>query len=377
MGATDRSTQSKLSKLRLSAEEKRADGGRRRVVVIVLALIVVVGALVALAVHLSRRAEEAEGGVPSSAASSEPGPSAPAPPRRDGSHVAAGGYVEARSTSSVLPGRDGVVAAVHVKLGQAVSRGDVLLELESRTEAAEVDMARAELDLALSGLRKVRSGSRAEEVQAAGAEADAAEASRDEARRDLERLESLVTRGAVTAAEVDRARSRARGSESRLEALRARESLVRRGSRHADVQAGEAGVARAEAALERAEARLELARLRAPFDGTVLAVDVRAGEVVSLQSPGGGIEVADLSELWVRVDIPEVRIARVRVGAAAEVVIDALGQDRLAAEVVEIAPQADRQSNTVEVAVRLAEPPPLIRPNMSARVSIQAGEERP
>ena len=86
--------------------------------------------------------------------------------------------------------------------------------------------------------------------------------------------------------------------------------------------------------------------------------------------------LADLSEIWVRVDVPEGRIARVAPGAAATVVVDALGPDRLAAEVVEIAPLADRQSNTVSVAVRLATPPPLLRPNMSARVFVGPGGAR-
>jgi multidrug efflux pump subunit AcrA (membrane-fusion protein) len=38
--------------------------------------------------------------------------------------------------------------------------------------------------------------------------------------------------------------------------------------------------------------------------------------------------------------------------------------------VVEIAPKADRQSNTVEVAVAIIDPPPILRPDMSARVNI-------
>lgn len=117
---------------------------------------------------------------------------------------------------------------------------------------------------------------------------------------------------------------------------------------------------------------LELCRLRAPFDGTVVGIDVEPGEAISLQGGRPVIELADLSEIWVRVDVPETRIARVQLGARAEVVIDALGEERLEATVVEIAPVADRQSNTVSVAVRLDAPPQQLRPNMSARVSIAA-----
>jgi multidrug efflux pump subunit AcrA (membrane-fusion protein) len=64
-------------------------------------------------------------------------------------------------------------------------------------------------------------------------------------------------------------------------------------------------------------------------------------------------------------------------GAPAEVTVDALGPDPLEARVVEISPVADRQSNTVEVAVRVLAPPPLLRPDMSARVTIHAKGDEP
>ena len=65
------------------------------------------------------------------------------------------------------------------------------------------------------------------------------------------------------------------------------------------------------------------------------------------------------------------RTGRGGLGARAEVAVAAPGPGPLAAEVVEIAPVADRQSNTVKVAVRGLHPPPLLRPDMSARVTIQ------
>ena len=92
--------------------------------------------------------------------------------------------------------------------------------------------------------------------------------------------------------------------------------------------------------------------------------------------PGrAGIEIADVTELLVKVDVPEARIGRVALGASAEVVVNALGEKHLRGAVVEIAPFADRQSNTIEVAVRILEPPPLLRPDMSARVAIEIDTE--
>jgi RND family efflux transporter MFP subunit len=222
----------------------------------------------------------------------------------------------------LYPGRDGVVSQVSVTLGQRVRRGSLLLELDTDIAAAEAAAARADV--------------RATQAELA------------DARRILERLEELALSEAVTEDEVERGRYRVQGLMARVEALQAREELAR--------------------------ARLDLSYLRAPFDGVIVRVDLEPGEVVSLfgvQSGAGGIEIADLSEIWVRVDVPEDRIGSVVLGAHAEVVIDAIGDERLQAVVVEIAPVADRQSNTVEVAVRIIDPPPILRPDMSARVTIQ------
>lgn len=374
MAPADSSSRTELSRLRLSAAEKSTGGARLRLVLAFVGLGVFAAVLVGLAVAVSG---DGGGEVPARAAaaegSTEPGSSSPASdPLETSEGVLAGGYVEARRTAQLMPGRDGVVARVMVSLGQEVRRGEVLLELDTAPYLAEREMAAAELELARARLRGVRAGSRSEEVLAASAEADAAEADWREAREQLERYETLAPSGAVTAAEVERARHRARAAEARFEALQARARLLRRGSRQTEIEAARATEERAAAALRRAEAMLELCRLRAPFDGVVVAIDVEPGEAVSLQSGRPVLALADLSEIWVRVDVPEARISAVRLGAAAEVVVDALGQDRLGAEVVEISPVADRQSNTVSVAVRVSDPPPLLRPNMSARVSIGA-----
>lgn len=376
MTRPERKPPSGLASLRLDPKEKRPSGARRHVTLIGAGIFLVIIAVVAIAVGASR-ASSVEGESTPSSASSSVGDSTPVRASQSSREaVAAGGYVEARRSAVLRPGRDGVVGTVNVKLGQQVTEGELLLELENSADQAQEEMALAELELAKTRLRAVRAGSRVEEVQAAGSEVEAATATSEEAQQDLSRLESLAPQGAVTAAEVDRARQRARAAEARLEALRARERMVRRGNLPTDVAAARAQEERAAAALRRATAQLELTRLRAPFGGTVVALDVEPGEVVSVQSPRKVMTLADLSEIWVRVDVPEGRISRISMNARAEVVVDALGEERFAAEVVEIAPLADRQSNTLSVAVRVVEPPPQLRPNMSARVFIHQNHER-
>lgn len=374
MAMPDRGSTRDLSSLRLDPAEKRPSRSRWQVLLFLLGIPGVLLIALAIATIAPDPSSSEPGSAPPQSKNSDR-PDPPLIPRPARNAVAAGGYVEARRSAVLRPGRDGVVAAVHVTLGQHVTEGGLLLELENGADVATEEMAAAELELAKTRLKAVRAGSRIEEVQVAGSEVAAAEASYAEARQDLTRFESLAPQGAVTAAEVDRARQQTRAAEARLEALRARERMVRRGNLPTDVAAARAQEERAAASLRQATAQLELTRLRAPFSGTIVALDVEPGEVVSVQSPREIMTLADLSELWVRVDVPEGRITKVSMGSPAEVVIDALGEERLRAEVVEIAPLADRQSNTLSVAVRMLDERQQLRPNMSARVFIRPNEE--
>jgi RND family efflux transporter MFP subunit len=308
-----------LKRMRLEPEEKRAAGSRRTALVALGALLAVAAVVAAVLLQRHRRPAAVDSG--DSTATVAAALPAPGPDAAGGKVIAAGGYVEARRRASLYPGRDGVVAHVYARLGERVRAGTLLLELDTLIAAAEAQATRADVDEARANLA--------------------------DAQRALERLDVLSKSAAVTEDEVERGRFKVQSFAARVGSLQARQRL--------------------------AEGQLALSFLRAPFDGMIVRVDLEPGEVVSLfgvQSGVGAIELADLSEIWVRIDVPEDRIGSVTLGAPAEVAVDALGPAPLAAAVVEIAPVADRQSNTVKVAVRVLDPPPLLRPDLSARVTI-------
>lgn len=363
-----------LTKIRLTSHEKRLSSRGKKVIVAVAAFCAFV--IVALAIWYLNPWDAESDVVPASTArvGSEQSTAVRRPPTRD---VSAGGYIEALRTAVLSPGRTGVISSIHVRLGQRVKKGQLMVELNAKTEAAEAQVAAANLSEARWRLELVREGARPEEIESASAEVRAAEADLEIERRNLMRAESLAEKGLVAPAELEQAQFRERSIAERLEVLRSREKLLRRGSRQSEIQAVEAEMGQAAAAYERAKADLDLSYLRAPFDGVVIRVDLEIGETVSLfsgLSREGGIVLADMSQLWVRVDVPESRIGKIGLGDRAEVVVDALSGQTLEAHVVEIAPVADRQSNTVEVAVRIVEPPGVLRPDMSARVTIIDGK---
>ena len=64
----------------------------------------------------------------------------------------------------------GRIAAVHVKEGQQVRKGDALAELENEDEKARLAMSRAEVERAAAALRRLENGARKEERAIADAE---------------------------------------------------------------------------------------------------------------------------------------------------------------------------------------------------------------
>lgn len=80
----------------------------------------------------------------------------------------------------------GVVQRIPVKVGQKVAAGDILVQLDSRDQAASVAQARAGVASAQASLSKVLSGATSEEVDVAQKGVDAAQVALGNARRSLE-----------------------------------------------------------------------------------------------------------------------------------------------------------------------------------------------
>ncbi|GAB4504404.1 MAG: hypothetical protein Fur0043_13980 [Anaerolineales bacterium] len=133
----------------------------------------------------------------------------------------------------------------------------------------------------------------------------------------------------------------------------------------------DARVAAKQAALETAKASLAQGTLVAPFDGTVVSIEVKPGEYVQ---PGQVVIVlADLANLQVETtDLSELDVNAVTVGQSATIYIDALNQE-FPGQVTAISPIFETIGGDVvfRVTVRLKEQPAALRWGMSADVEIQ------
>lgn len=132
----------------------------------------------------------------------------------------------------------------------------------------------------------------------------------------------------------------------------------------------ESKAAQARAALESAQANLAQTILIAPFDGTVVSINVIAGELV--QSDQAILTLAALNALQIETtDLSERDITRVKIDQSVDAYIEALGVT-IAGKVIRISPIAETLGGDVvyPVTIELNEQPQGLLWGMTAEVKI-------
>jgi HlyD family secretion protein len=237
----------------------------------------------------------------------------------------------------VSPQIGGRVASLEVTEGDEVEPGELLATIEpdelredsayyvhsAEASAAQVEEGRAELRFEEQQSR--------DQVLQAEATLAATQAQHVEARADLEsarlaldRAANLAKEGIAPTEQLDSARTGWEAASARVEALerqvdaqRAALALARARAeqiavRESQLAADQHRLAAATAQKAKAEVRLRYTEVRAPIAGIVNVRAVRRGEVVAAGQPM--LTLVDLDDLWVRADVEETYIDRVRIG---------------------------------------------------------------
>jgi len=240
-----------------------------------------------------------------------------------GNTVAGAGMVEpaneASGTSAIAIGSQlsGVVTKVSIHIGQTVSEGDLLFELDKRAAMAELGARKASLLTAEQNLRKLNLQPRPEEVPPSEAQVAAAEATFLQATDQRDRDRKLIEKGAVSPEEMVRAEEVYRNSEAQLKVAKANLALLKAGAWEPDKAIAAANIEVAKAQLEQTQTTLKLLEVRAPTDGTILQINIRTGEYVATNGPQSLVLMGRLNPLHVRVNVDEEDIPRLELNAPA------------------------------------------------------------
>ena len=110
--------------------------------------------------------------------------------------------------------------------------------------------------------------------------------------------------------------------------------------------------------------------LRAPVTGTVLERNVVEGQYVGADTPL--MTVADLSRVWVLVDLYEMDLGRVKLGDRARFTADGLPGRTFAAAIDFIYPTVSSETRTLKARLSLANLEGLLRPGMYGQVDVSS-----
>lgn len=226
------------------------------------------------------------------------------------------GYLFA-DRAGIAPEVNGRIITLQVRDNQRVRKGDVLFEIdpepyELRLRQARYQVAALQAQIGLTS-RQVTSQTSA--ADAAETQVDRARAQLTLASDTLARLVPLVGKGYVTQQQVDEARTNQHTAQAALTATIQQAAQARQAI--GDTLSLEAQLEGAEAAVGLAERDLRNTRVRAPFNGLVVGLDIAEGEYAVA---GHALFTLIKTDQWYAVgDFRETELPSIRVGDPAEV----------------------------------------------------------
>ena len=200
-----------------------------------------------------------------------------------------------------------------------VGENEAQLRFEQRQTEDQIHQARAALDTAIA-----QTGESRAEVESA--------------RITLERTEKLSKEGVAPVQQLDQARTTYAAAKARLDAAEKQVEVQRAAVEVANANAERVAVQQnrirttqrqgeaVRAQRERADVRLSYSEVRAPVAGIVDVRVAREGEVVNAGQPI--LTLIDPDDLWVRADIEETYIDRIRIGDPLKVRLPS-GEERM------------------------------------------------
>jgi RND family efflux transporter MFP subunit len=268
--------------------------------------------------------------------------------------VAVSGAVEANVTAQSAFQIAGRVARVYVEEGQAVSKGQILAELDATDYRNAYDAAAAQADAAKAIEHKAQAGLRPQELE--------------EARIDFERWQDEYNRMKFLYERKSLPANDFKKIEAAYQAAVQRYEMARQGTRGEEKQSAVAQYRAAAAQMHEAQKHLSDCQLRAPIAGLVGMRRIDVGDTVAAGTPV--LSVLDLNPVKVRVAIPEDEIGKVREGARATVSLPSLDGREFEGKVVVVGVAADAASRTYTAKIAVANPELILRAGMVTEARI-------
>ena len=233
------------------------------------------------------------------------------------------GYIINRERIEISPRFLGVVKWIGVKKGDAVTNGQVVVQLDDTEYRAQLRQAEGQLNNTRAAVE----------------------------RDDLyyQRITNLISSAVESKQAEDNARLALAADRASLQA--------------------------AQGTFDLANTYVGWCVIHSPINGVVLEKLVNPGELVMPQSFGGArgpstalMAVADLKDLQVEIDVNEADLSKISLNQKCRVSPEAYPDKTYDGTVAEIAPEADRAKGTLQIKVQIVNPDKYLTPQLSAKV---------
>ncbi len=281
--------------------------------------------------------------------------------------VVASGRVITPQRVSIASKVIGRVKSIPVAEGEKVMRGQLLIQLDNQDEMASIAQAATTIDQAQAKLQQQRQVA----LPAAIAGYKKAEADVRQTQKQFERIAELKKRNFVSQMQLDEARRNLDVALSlrQTAALQVQTNQLNGG----DSVLTLAGVAQARANLSLLRVRLEQDAIRAPSNGVLISRSIEPGDIVQ---PGALLMTLAVSgEIQIVIQLDEKNLAKLAIGQKALGSADAFPDKQFEAVVNYINPGIDATRGSVEVKLRIINPPDYLRQDMTVSIDIETAHK--
>lgn len=249
------------------------------------------------------------------------------------------GTVRSKTTSILSSKTVGNILAVHVREGDRVQTGQLLIEIDDRDSRSQLQKAEAGLREVLEGLEEIE-----QNVQAAQAAKGAAEAGKSLALVTFHRYQALLEQKSASQQEFDEVEAKMKIADA--EADRAGRMLQAVTAKKSQVLAK---MEQAKADITRAQIYVGYSRITSPMNGVIVS---KQAEIGLLAAPGVPLlTVEDNSRYRLEVSVEDSMLGKIGLGTSSQISVDALGAEEFPRRVTEIVPASDpgSRSSTVKI----------------------------
>ena len=285
--------------------------------------------------------------------------------------VVARGKIEPLSKVEVKSKANGIIKALLVDVGDRVTEGQILAELDKEDLEAQVREAKATREGEEANLHAAIAAEAKAKIEAANPELEFA-------RRDSARAQELFKQKIASQQQLDDASRAFEVSKNRQQLLDATVQTA-----GAQVEQARARVAAAKAALDRAEETLRYATIRAPIAGLVLTRTTELGDAVSsILNMGSAatliMTLGDVSSVYIKGEVDEADIGKAACGQHVRTKVEAYPTESFDGVVKRIAPMGKELNNvtTFEVRVSISNQQGKLLANMTANAEIVLEERK-